>query len=480
MFHVEQIVIYFSAAAMVAAAELSSPLLPPLAQKHDIADYIQLPLATNSEEAQQAMQAGMLDLMLGWEESARLYFERAVEADDMCSLAYVGLLMTEPDPQKRAARLSELSERINTLPGTPVEVFYLSTFLKLIGNNQVGAAEDFCKRAERYRRDVFSACWGILLLHCADLGYDEEGKPLRLQQRALNLASALYAAHPDNPLVCFVRAYVEESAPRVSNEALTAASKASELLPEHPLPAHLLGHLLYRTGRPEEAVPHFMQAVKTATGRRIPEWESSVLMTSRLYVSTAMWSAGMDQKALATRRALNAMPLDREHLHAPAVILHHWEASTLPLRVLVKRPEVPTAGAIAAASKAATASPALPGNDPILHVRDCLRAALYARLRAAQGDAQFATHSLKLAEEALREFEQTREETLSNGVHYITPWMRALEACQVALSVARAEFYKHTSDIWQESARRAVRPVTLMLPPVIPERSIKLLQMDKK
>lgn len=460
MFHVEQITLLCSAVALVAAAELPSP--PPVLPVQHI------PLATENTEAQEAMQAGMLDLLLGWEESARLHFERAAKADDMCSLAWCGLMMTQPEPAARTRSMQELSERITQLPGTPPELFYLNTFLKLLGNDQLGAAEDFIRRHEIYRHDVLSACWGILLLHCADLGYDEQGTPLPSQARALELAGKLYAAHSGDALVCFVRGYVEEAAPKVSEEALAAARKAAELLPQHPIPAHLYGHLLYRSGKPQEAVPHFMRAVTCATRKDIPEWESSVLMTSRLYVSTAMWSAGESSKALATRRALNKMPLDREHLHEPAVILHRWEAATLPLRVLVGNPANPSVGQITAAAKAAEISPALPGEDPVLLVRDCLRAALHARLRASRGDAKNAAHSLTLAEEALKKFEQTREATLAQGVHYITPWMRSLEACQIALNSARAALYTRTAEMWKESARQAVRPVTLMLPPVIP------------
>lgn len=465
MFHVEQSALIFTAAALVATADVAPAQLPENAPT-----ALQLPLATSNEEAQKSMQAGMLDLVLGWPESARLHFEKAAQSDDMCSLAYVGLLMTEADADKRERSLAALTERINNLPATPVETFYLATFLKLLTNDKAGAAEDFCRRAEQYRLDSLSACWGILLLHCSDVGYEEDGKIRPLQQRALELAVSRYEQNPEDALACFVRAYVEESAPQVSEQALEAAQKAVQKLPGHPIPSHLFGHLLYRSGKAAEAVPHLMQAAKLATRKDIPEWESSVLMTARLYVSTALWTAGQDGKALATRKAMNALPLDREHLHAPAVILQRWEAATLPLRVLVKRPKPAREGLIVAAAKAAQVSPALPGEDPVLYVRDCLRAALYARVRAERKQMSAAASSLKLAEEALLKFEKTREDVLAQGAHYITPWMRAMEACEVALATARADVYTRTADMWRESAARSVRPVTLMMPPVIPEK----------
>lgn len=477
MFHVEQMIIPLAAAASLVyateVAEVPEPYqgtIPPL----------QMALASTSVEAQQEMQAAMLDLLLGWQESARIHFKRVVELDSMCALGYCGLLMTEADPAAREQSRKTLTEKLDEMPATPMEAFYLTGFLKLAVNDQLGAAEDFIKRAEEYRMDTLSACWGILLLHCADLGYDEEGKPLRHQARALELASKLYAEHGDDPLVCFVRAYVEESAPVVSEEALKAAEAAAKQLSEHPIPSHLYGHLLYRSERAAEAVPHFMQAVRLATRSDIPEWESSVLMTSRLYVSTAMWASGQKNKALATRRALNRMPLDREHLDAPAVILQRWEAATLPLRILVATPEAPRLGLISAASEAAEVKPALEGDDPVLLVRDCLRACLHARLRAAYNDDVHAARSLGLAEAAYRAFEKSREDVLARGIHYITPWMRALEACQIAISMARAEVYTRTADMWRESARQAVRPVTLMLPPVIPQLEKAVAAAEEK
>ena len=466
MFHVEQIALFLTASALVAAAEVGSqvPVAPPA---------LHLALATENAEAREHMQSGMLDLLLGWDESARIHFARALDCDDMCSLAYVGLLMTEPEPVSRELRLAALSDRINDLPATPAEGFYLATFLKLLMNDHHGAAEDFCSRAQQFRADTLSACWGILLLHCEDIGYDEDGRVRPLQQRALSLAEELYRVHPQDPIVCFVRAFVEQAAPSVSKQALEAAEKCAAALPSHPIPSHLFGHRLYRNGQPADAVPHFMAAVKSATRKDIPEWESSVLMTSRLYVSTAMWSAGMNKKALATRRAMTAASLDREHLHAPAVILQRWEARTLPLRVLVLNPTAPTLAFINAASKAAEIKPPLPGDDPVLKVRDCLRAALYARYYMAARKPAEAARSLKIAEQALAEFERTREQTLDRGVHYLTPWVRALEACEVALASARAEVFKSSAETWKDLARRSIRPISLMLPPVIPKRAEK-------
>jgi len=411
----------------------------------------------------------MLDLMLGWEESALLHFRAAVEADEACLLPHAGLLLADLHADARDKR-DALARSLEQAPAaTPAESFYLNAFLKLLSRDVSGAAENFCARADRYRADVFSACWGILLLHCIDYGYTPEGKPEPFQQRALDRAGALYRACQDNALACFVRAYVEEAAPVVSAEALEAARKAAGLLPGHPAPEHLLGHLLYRSGKAQEAAMHFHRAAELAQRDDIPYADSALLMTARLYESTALWSSWQDAAALRTRRAMNAVPLDRARLSRPAVLLQRWEAATLPLRILVKRAAPPTYGEIAAASRAAAPEPPLE-DDPALLVRDCLRSVAYVRTKHAAGDKAGTLRSLRLAEEACQRFKATRDKTIAHGLQFITPWMRAEEACEIALSVARAEVYASTAELWKQAERDAARPVSLLMPPPIPER----------
>lgn len=468
MFHVEHLCVVFSVAACLAAAETPPPGSAPPGLNEPPAP-LNLPLATNSGIAKAETLAGMLDLMLGWEESALLHFRAAVNADAACLLPHVGLLLANLHADTRDKR-DAFAQSLKRAPAaTPAESFYLNAFLKLLSRDVPGAAEDFCARSDRYRADVFSACWGILLLHCIDYGYTPEGKPEPFQQRALERADALYHACQNNALACFVRGYVEESAPVVSAEALDAARKAAKLLPCHPATEHLLGHLLYRSGKAQEAVPHFRRAAELAQRDDISYADSVLLMTARLYESTALWSSWQDAAALRTRRAMNAVPLDRARLSRQAVLLQRWEASTLPLRILVKRSAPPTYGEIAAASRAATPEPPLE-NDPALLVRDCLRSVAYVRMRHAAGDQAGSLRSLQLAEEACRRFKATRDKTVAQGLQFITPWMRAEEACEIALSVARAEVYESTAELWKQAERDAVRPVSLLMPPPIPER----------
>jgi len=452
-----------------------------------------LPIASSSEELKQQLTVGWQDLLMGWEESARRHFEEALQHDDRCALAHVGLLLASPEQaQEHISTLQQICGQDSDTLLTPAESFYLSVFLRASGRHIEGAAREMNEHADRYRADLFAALWGIQFLHCADTGYTQEGEVRPLQAEALRRAQALYQKHPSHPLVCYLRAYLEEAAPDISPEALEAAQKASELMPRHPMPQLLLGHLLYRSQREGEALAHFQQAAslareesrlhseiadedkgKSSKAKNGEEQKPSALfLTATLYEATTLWSIGQDQKSLQLRRRLRAIPLptDSKESASPAATLLRWEARTLPLRVLILRKRVPTQGEIEAAFQGAT--PEHPSDiDFVLEERNCLRAALSARKKAGEGDMKEAVRSLQLAEEALVRFDKTLARVREVSPHWVTPWHRAKEACLVALCTAKAEVYPSSADIWKENARQAVQPPVLLLPPPVPMRS---------
>ena len=454
-----------AAAAVFASAEEATPLPYPT---------LNLPSVIENEEVKEHLDRGMIDLLLGWEESARVHFAHAIElgaaTENTSLMAYCGMMMASSTSGAKDANRMLLAENIDKVPSTPVEIFYLNTFLKLMSGDLTGAADDFAERAVKYRRDTFSALWAAMLYHCAEVGYDVTGRPNSFQEKALKIASALYAQDPQNPIICYVRAYIEEGAPQVSEEAYNAAQRAAEGLYEHPMPQLLYGHLLYRAERADEAVSYFEKAVKLSDSKEIKSCEARLAMTASLYESTALWSARKTERALASRKAMNAVPLDRSALNEVAVIVQRWEASTLPLRVLVLRGTPPTLSEIRAAANAATPIPALPGEDPVLHVRDCLRAALYARARMHQKDESSAQKSLQLARESFKKFEETQEDVFKLGSVYITPWYRAYEACRIALLAAGNAVFPDSDEFWKKVADAVKQPGNMLMPPPLPKQ----------
>lgn len=481
MFHVERYIKPLTAAVALCAAAAAvygqemqnTTPQPPLPCSVEVAyPALNLPLATLDTTVQGYIEKGFIDLLFGWEEHARINFASAIQAGENSEndslMSYCGMLLAADSAGAKDANRMALIEKIESIPSTPVEQFYLAALLKLAAGDIAGAADDFEKRSLHYKRDIFSAAWAAMLLHCADRGYDVGGAPLPYQQRALEAADRFYENHPRNPLACYVRAYMEEGAPKVSERALKAASEAVELCPAHPMPNLLYGHLLYRSERVEEALPYLQNAVKLSELSEEKSAFSTTGIIASLYEITALWSMRKEIEALRRCSELNAVTSSENTPSLSAFILRDWEAKSFPLRALVMRATPPSVKEIREA--AAVIAPDKPGKitDPLLHVRDCLRAALYARARVAQKDMVNANKSLKLAEESLRKFEETRQEVFSRGTVYITPWLRAHESCRIAILAAGADVSADNDQSWKEIARSLVRPSTLLMPVSLP------------
>ncbi len=432
-------------------------------------------LATPTEECAEHIFHGLQDILLGWDESAYCRFCAAVDADPGCALAHLGKLLTSSTTPS-AAEIDTLRKLIrDDLAMTPAESALVSTGLILLAGDRNSAAREFRQRIVKWRADTLSACWAVLLLHD---GYEESGNPRTGQKHAMELIQQLWLKHrcnhPCSAIVCYLRALVEETAPTVSEEALQSAQYAAQLLPHHPSPQLLYGHLLLRSGRVHDSIEHFRKAAELAAKLRVaqgsapdePPYVWPLEMRAHLYEATALWMDGQFDAALAARRRMNAWPLSQEQLMTQGGSLIRWEANTLPLRILVLRPELPTQSEINAAVKAATPNPPLE-NDAVLHVRDCLRFALVAKLRAKAGRDSEASRCIQAAEKSCALLREAEESARRAGA--LSSWLRACEACDIAINAAKAAAYDSTSEIWEQNLRRAARPTSLLMPPVIPQ-----------
>lgn len=433
---------------------------------------LNLPLATANLEVQSAIEKGFSDLIFGWEEHACIHFAHAIEAgdgtEDDSLMAYCGMLLAANSAGAKDANRMALAEKIDKTFSTPVEQFYLAVLLKLAEGDIVGAATDFEKRALQYKRDVFSAAWAVMLLHCVEAGYDYEGKPLPYQKRALDLASQFYHQYPQNALACYLRGYVEENSPKVSGEALEASLKAVELFPGHPMPSLLCGHLLYRSERVEEAIQHLHNAVKFAENGELNNTCSATRMIASLYEITALWSVRKENQAKQLNKDVCQLNTGDEKTVSAASVLQDWESKSFALRCLMMRVTPPSVKEIREASAMLAADNSCDKNDPICLYRDCLRAALYTRARMAQKDISNAAKSLKLAQESLKKFEDTKAQVMAKGSAYVTPWLRAHEACRIAVIAAGAAVTDDTSEDSKKLTAYLVKPSTMLMPPVLP------------
>ncbi len=455
---------------------LSAPLFA------ETAPPVLITMASENTDAKSQVQHGLRDYLMGWNEMAAVHFRAAVEADDNAALAWCGLMLSEGHSSGSHELGNLLSSEVFI---TPQEDAFISSALRWLGGDRSGAGEEFVGRAEQYRNDTLSTCFAIMLLHDR---YEEIGdRPRAEQGRALELAQQLYGRQPQNPLVAYLRGWVEETAPQPSDEALSAAQHSTQMLPEHPAPRLLYGHLLYRKGRLREAISELHLASELAEKARrnvpcgtnkqaetasYPLEKSTLELRAKLYESTLLWLDGQNRASLLLQSQLlqGAARIDKKfHMESGAILLK-WEGRTLPLRLLMLQPKLPSEAQIAAATKAAMPELAEKG-EPLLEVRDCLRFCLVARVRAAAGKGAQAQRCIQSAEACFRRLAESRQKCAEQGAYTLSAWTRAHEACQLALLAAKAAAYPDTSDIWLNSLKHAKRTSSMLMPPVLPQQN---------
>ncbi len=460
---------------------------PAPAQETTLATKL-ITIAGDNEQSSRYLQSALNDLLMGWNERARLYFQKITKEDPGCALAWTGQMLTDgATPESRDALERILSA---DTPATPQETALLSTWLRLVKGDRSGAGEEFAERAATYRRDILSACWAVVSLHD---GYDEiSGKPLPNQQRALDIAQSLYERHPQHPLICYLRGWVESAAPAPSDAALEAAQTAAKALPLHPATQLLYGHLLFRRGDFNNALTHIQKAVSAAeTARKnvpcgtmeqgksgsypLEMWPLE--LRARLYESTVLWLLERQRESLKSQAQLLkwAEGIKAECAAAPGAVLLRWEAKTLPLRLLMLSPKVPSDAQVAAVAKAALVVNTAKG-EPLVEVRDCLRFCLVARQRAAAGKGGEALSCIKAAELSLQRLEAAKAACEGQGGYVLSAWARAHEACRMAVLAAKAAAYRDTTDVWLRSMKEVEKPATMLMPPVLPSRTMYVME----
>lgn len=410
-------------------------------------------------EVSRQMNLGFQNYMLCYPEMARFHFARALAADTDCLLAHVGMLLVHPEgtPAYRE-HLRMINQLINEVALTPVEEWYLSTFLQFAAGDIEGAAKAFQQRASRYKRDTTAACWDLMLSHYAT------GQGTNAAERA----DACTARQPEHAMLHFCRALLDEYASPPAAAAIESARKAAQLLPVSP-PAHLLlGHLLALSGKHEESLPYFQEALKLAAAdsQHIPTRDAATCRIAALSEICALWQCGNKRSALTLCAQLAKELPASPPAAGEGDILMHWETRTLPLRFLVLQPSTPSAAAIKAASSICNA----PASDPLKLVQDCLVAAVQTRSLADSGRVSTATQTLSKAEDALHELNRLAFDMNKAGGITLSCYNRAVRACLGAVYRARLALYTDSASIWQPHLDELLaKPEPRFLPPVLPQ-----------
>lgn len=422
--------------------------------EHSITSAVNIPVSSEFTEAQKLVNLGLQCSVMGDTEQASTAFQQALQVDYDCILAHVGMLMsTTTGSEAYKTHLARLNELMPGAILTPVEEWYLSTLLQYIGCDLHGAATAFKERAARYRRDTLAACWDIVLNHYAAKESAEE-----ITRRA----EALLERYPENPLLHFCRALLEECSTPPSERALTCGLKATEALPGNPAARLLAGRLLCNAGRAEDAVELFRKTLDNTSA------DSEAYVIAQLSLISALvhqHSRNSWVDALKEARKIAQKASSCTSTRNSGALLH-WEGRTALLRLLVLQKTPPAGQAINTAAKACNA----PDGDPVRIVKDCLVEAIRARSLAETNRKSAALEQLTKAEKHYQELQRAGEEIKKKGGIYATCVRRAEQVCMAAMYRAKIALYPSTSDIWQSHLNEVLQiPQPRFLPPVLPQ-----------
>lgn len=414
---------------------------------------IRIAVSTENDEAQRLVNLGLKEYLYGCNERAGNYFDDALHEDPDCLLAHIGMMMIHPIRSEiYRNHLQQLNTGLEEAMLTPVEEWYVATFIQYLNGDLPGAAQAFRERAATYRRDSMAACWDIVLNHHAG----EKNETL------IPRADALAERLPDSPLAHFCRALTEENK-TPSQAARKAAQSASRLTEKSPHPSIelLAGHLESRAGEWKQALKHFETAAKCAPDKSVSFYAARLSIPAAWIQSgdKKLWMEALKYAKKLSDEAPKTLP------STDADVLNYWEGKTMLLRMLVLQKTPPGGSAINMASRSCNAS----AGHPLKLVQDCLVAAIQARSLAETGRITTATTTFTKAEKLLSQLQREGELTIPATGMTRTCYQRAFRACSGALYRAKVALYKESASIWQPYLDEILNtPEPRSLPPVLP------------
>lgn len=430
---------------------------------------ISLVVSSPEPEAREAVVRGMSHLLTSWDEAALGEFRKAAHCDPDCAMAHWGILLStmgSDHDSERVEALAALRRLVREGSLLPQERFLCESVALLLAQGPNAAEECLAGYAERFPRDPLPQLWRIVFLRD---GYDAFGNARPRQERAICLAETLLSRDPDNHPALFLRALLEETAPRISERALACAQHAAKLAPNHPVSHLLLAHLLARANRQAEASAHFAEAARLyERGRRcyaFGEGDDDGQIRALLGLAVAQWKNNQRRESLHTRRLLKTFPVDPHRLNSKRSRLILWEVRSLPARLALAATRPIDAGDIKACMEAANV-PGMPQTDPARPYLRCLKYVMAARLALAQGRRDKAQTLLARSDEELTSL--SAPFFLPGEGRDATCVERAREACRIAIYTTRALLSPSSADIWKQDARETARPSSALLPPPMP------------
>ncbi len=426
-------------------------------------------VATSSPEAQQRVLNGIACLLTFWDEAAYQEFSKAIDLDPSCMMAQWGQALSciSPNHEREAAKQEALQHirlqlELGQLPSRELE--YGRALVVLLKTGSPDAGKVFLDIAENWKRDPWAPLFAAMMLRD---GFKPDGTPKSGQEQAQNMLQEYISAHPDTPAAWFLKALLQETKPTIDHEALQAAQKAAELLPNYPPFLHLIGHIQFRQGNYKAAEESFSQAAKAyetwQQAEKLIPADNEGLIRAKAYKAMARFCRGDEDGAIREAFLLASLPVDITRPRATGSLMQIWEARTLPLRLALSR--YPWRGIKEIESitpKTLTLSPPSLSDGVIAA---CIQAAL-GKTALIKGDKTDLSFRLANLEKICTTLAQSGPKADEEGA--VSYWVRGLELNDRIGLESKALLYPDSATIWLESDQEQQRFASLLMPPVLP------------
>jgi hypothetical protein len=305
---------------------------------------IKMAITAKSPAAQEHVVRGLNLIHGGWDYRAYQHFIAALEIDPDCLMAHFGVVFSLLDGdseynEPRAVAVERALALIKAGAGSKLERGYLFGLFQLLEEGPQAAAAAFAKVAESFPNDVQLPLFEVYFRRS---GFDEQGKPLPDQELAQEKLAALMKKSPNSPMLMHAWLMI-----RAENRDVTAdlpmARKLCELVPDYPPYCHLLGHYEWRSGNHHLAHLAFSRCVMLFRNWMkecqielvdCPEW-----IRAEMYRAVAIACSGDYESALAMAKALSKVRISPARFKSAGARMLWWEASTLEMRILMRRRE---------------------------------------------------------------------------------------------------------------------------------------------
>lgn len=445
----------------------------------------QMAISSKSELAQKHVLQGMALIHASWDFEAYRHFCEAVKLDGDCVMAYwgIGLALAAPNNEFTLERMVAVDRMLDLVDALgdklpKMEQEYALGLALLFSGKAGEASKAFQTLAENYPRNLQA---GLLATFLQRDGYTEFGDPLYGQERAIEKMQQYLANHPDNLSVLAFWAMLHAEAPdangHLRERVLPHVRKIVRLYPEFPPYQHLLGHFEWRCGNHRLAQKAFERAATLYASymkkHGLDYHSCGGWVRSRLYLATALYSAGKFDEAMEVADTLRILTIKEDRLGSEGANLLLWEGSTLSARLYLARGEP---------GDMARAIATLPGKDDKQLFKDKtlsifylegLRQYLGGRQIIAEGNLEDAGHYLDALDSTNRRFRSLQSNARRSSA--VSEYVRAVAALAVhvaeyrgLLALAGEKSGRRSAFNWFESAAgRQLRPSMMMPPSVV-------------